>query len=107
MHFLKSNFNSVTDKNQSSPIGFDITFPGMLEYANDLGLKLPVEQTILDTMIKNKTEDIRRYVLLILGITIPVEFFYTHENIPNKYDFGKCLAQNSVQSWAQNSVQSW
>lgn len=60
LHFLKSNFNSVTDKNQSSPIGFDITFPGMLEYANDLGLKLPVEQTILDTMIKNKTEDIRR-----------------------------------------------
>ncbi|XP_074367131.1 ent-kaurene synthase-like 1 isoform X2 [Apium graveolens] len=60
LHFLKSNFASVTDKNQCSPIGFDIIFPGMLEYANDLGLELSIEQTILDTLLKTKAEEIKR-----------------------------------------------
>lgn len=60
LHFIKSNFASAIDKNQSSPIGFDIIFPGMLEYAIDLGLNLPVEQTILDTLLQAKAEEIKR-----------------------------------------------
>ncbi|KAL1815036.1 terpene synthase 6, chloroplastic [Daucus carota subsp. sativus] len=60
LRFLKSNFASVTDNNQSSPIGFDIIFPGMLEYANDLGLKLPVEQTLLNTVLNKKAQEIKR-----------------------------------------------
>ncbi|KAL8147091.1 hypothetical protein AgCh_004711 [Apium graveolens] len=61
LQFLKSNFASATDKNQCSPIGFDIIFPGMFEYANDLGLKLPVEQAVLDTMLNKRAQEIRRY----------------------------------------------
>lgn len=56
------------DKNQTSPIGFDIIFPGMLEYANDLGLKLSVDPTVLDTLLKTKAEEIKRYMLLISGL---------------------------------------
>lgn len=77
LRFLKSNFASVTDNNQSSPIGFDIIFPGMLEYANDLGLKLPVEQTLLNTVLNKKAQEIKRYMLLISGLTQPIVFSYS------------------------------
>ncbi|KAL8147274.1 ent-kaurene synthase-like 1 isoform X1 [Apium graveolens] len=60
-HFLESNFGSATDENQHSPLGFNIIFPGMLEYAKILNLKLPVDQKIFDTMLKKKATEIRRY----------------------------------------------
>ncbi|KAK1397770.1 Ent-kaur-16-ene synthase protein [Heracleum sosnowskyi] len=34
-NFLELNFGSSTDENQHSPTGFDIIFPGMLEYSDN------------------------------------------------------------------------
>ncbi|KAK9051395.1 hypothetical protein SSX86_028022 [Deinandra increscens subsp. villosa] len=38
--FIESNLASATDRSQPSPIGFDIIFPGMLEYAKHLNINL-------------------------------------------------------------------
>ncbi|KAK6930494.1 Terpene synthase, metal-binding domain [Dillenia turbinata] len=42
LHFIESNFRSINDEKQHSPIGFDIIFPGMVEYARDMDLVLPL-----------------------------------------------------------------
>lgn len=61
LHYIESNFASVTDKNQASPFGFDIIFPGMLEYAKDLDIKLPLNQTHLSVMLHERELELRRY----------------------------------------------
>lgn len=58
--FIESNFGSATDKNQPSPIGFDIIFPGMLEYAKDLNIRLPLNQTDLSGMLHERELELRR-----------------------------------------------
>ncbi|XP_042756891.1 ent-kaurene synthase 1, chloroplastic isoform X1 [Lactuca sativa] len=60
LHYIESNFASVTDKNQASPFGFDIIFPGMLEYAKDLDIKLPLNQTHLSVMLHERELELRR-----------------------------------------------
>ncbi|KAI3498201.1 hypothetical protein L1887_33970 [Cichorium endivia] len=63
LHFIESNFAYVTDKNQVSPIGFDIIFPSMLEYAKDLNIKLPLNQTDLNMMLHERELVLRRCYL--------------------------------------------
>ncbi|XAR56926.1 Ent-kaurene synthase [Bertholletia excelsa] len=46
LRFIEMNITSAIDENQHSPIGFDIIFPGMLEYAKDLNLNLPFKPKI-------------------------------------------------------------
>ncbi|KAJ9563474.1 hypothetical protein OSB04_008634 [Centaurea solstitialis] len=58
--FIESNFASATDKNQPSPIGFDIIFAGMLEYAKDLNIRLPLNQTDLSVMLHHRELELRR-----------------------------------------------
>ncbi|KAI3764337.1 hypothetical protein L2E82_14344 [Cichorium intybus] len=60
LHFIESNFASVNDKNQVSPIGFDIIFPSMIEYAKDLNIKLPLNQTDLNMMLHERELVLRR-----------------------------------------------
>lgn len=60
LHFLESNFASVNDKSQPSPIGFDIIFPGMLVYAKDLNIKLPLNQTDLNMMLHERELELKR-----------------------------------------------
>lgn len=60
LSFIESNFASATDKSQSSPIGFDIIFPGMLEYAKDLNIRLPLNQTDLSVMLHQRELEMRR-----------------------------------------------
>ncbi|KAK3005825.1 hypothetical protein RJ639_016243 [Escallonia herrerae] len=60
LRFIELNFSSATDNSLHSPIGFDIIFPGMLEYAQDLDLKINVEPTAVNAMTdKRKLELIR------------------------------------------------
>ncbi|KAK2977329.1 hypothetical protein RJ640_004072 [Escallonia rubra] len=60
LRFIELNFSSAADNSLRSPIGFDIIFPGMLEYAQDLDLKINVEPTAVNAMTdKRKLELIR------------------------------------------------
>ncbi|XP_063949616.1 ent-kaurene synthase TSP4, chloroplastic isoform X2 [Daucus carota subsp. sativus] len=60
-HFLELNFGSAIDDSQPAPVGFDIIFPGMLEYATTLDLKLPLDQTTFNDMLKKRDREIKRY----------------------------------------------
>ncbi|KAM7526916.1 hypothetical protein LguiA_016818 [Lonicera macranthoides] len=60
LHFMESNFPSAIDKNQHSPTGFDIIFPGMLDYAKDLDLKLPLDPTVLNAMLRYRELELKR-----------------------------------------------
>nr|ASJ80909.1 ent-kaurene synthase [Camellia sinensis] len=60
LHFIELNITSATDENQHSPIGFDIIFPGMLEFAKDLNLNLPFEPKDLDAMRHMRELELRR-----------------------------------------------
>nr|KAJ0211160.1 hypothetical protein LSAT_V11C400169830 [Lactuca sativa] len=66
LHYIESNFASANDKSQVSPFGFDIIFPGMLEYAKDLNIKLPLNQTDLSVMLHERALELRRYVCRLL-----------------------------------------
>ncbi|KAG8386548.1 hypothetical protein BUALT_Bualt03G0159800 [Buddleja alternifolia] len=60
VHFIESNFASATDSCQISPMGFDIIFPSMLEYARDLFLSLNLETTTLNDLIHKRDVEIKR-----------------------------------------------
>ncbi|KAK6933936.1 Terpene synthase, metal-binding domain [Dillenia turbinata] len=50
LHFIESNFASINDQKQHSPIGFDIIFPGMVEYARHMDLVLPLAPRDLESI---------------------------------------------------------
>lgn len=60
LSFIKSNIASATDENQRSPVGFDIIFPGMIEYAKDLNLNLPLASMNVDALVQKKELELRR-----------------------------------------------
>ncbi|KAI3468365.1 hypothetical protein Pfo_025028 [Paulownia fortunei] len=63
LEFIRSNAWAATDKEQLTPIGFDIVFPMMIKHANELDLTLPVTQDLLDSMFGNRDSEIKRLVL--------------------------------------------
>ncbi|XP_038888073.1 ent-kaur-16-ene synthase, chloroplastic isoform X2 [Benincasa hispida] len=60
LSFIKSNIASATDEKQRSPVGFDIIFPGMIEYAKDLNLNLPLAPMKVDALVQKKELELRR-----------------------------------------------
>ncbi|KAJ4981935.1 hypothetical protein NE237_032772 [Protea cynaroides] len=60
IHFIVSNFASATNEKQHSPIGFDIIFPGMIDYAKDMGLNLPLSPSILDSLLQKRYLEFKR-----------------------------------------------
>ncbi|GMJ10516.1 GA REQUIRING 2, ENT-KAURENE SYNTHASE 1, ARABIDOPSIS THALIANA ENT-KAURENE SYNTHASE 1 [Hibiscus trionum] len=58
--FIESHFGSVSDENQLTPIGFDIIFSGMVEYAKDLNLNLPLRSTDIDALFHKRDLELRR-----------------------------------------------
>ncbi|CAI0379010.1 unnamed protein product [Linum tenue] len=60
LQFLDCNSASVTDQKQHVPIGFDIIFPGMIDYAKDLGLNLPFKSTDVDAMLTKRNVELTR-----------------------------------------------
>ncbi|EYU27586.1 hypothetical protein MIMGU_mgv1a002236mg [Erythranthe guttata] len=51
VRFIESEFSSANDNSQISPIGFDIIFPTMLDYAKELFLNLRLEPSTLNDLI--------------------------------------------------------
>ncbi|KAD7116970.1 hypothetical protein E3N88_04238 [Mikania micrantha] len=59
--FIESNLASASDKNEPSPVGFDIIFPHMLEYAKDLNIKIPLEEKYFSLMLRDRKLELRRF----------------------------------------------
>ncbi|CAL5187091.1 unnamed protein product [Lathyrus oleraceus] len=60
LHFIESNFTSINDHKQHHPIGFDILFPSLVEYAQTLGINLPIRPTSLEAMIRKRDAELQR-----------------------------------------------
>ncbi|XP_060188799.1 ent-kaurene synthase 1, chloroplastic isoform X3 [Lycium barbarum] len=60
LRFIELNFASATDKDQYSPIGFNVIFPGMLEYAENLSLKLHLESKVFSELLHKRDIELRR-----------------------------------------------
>uniref|UniRef100_A0A2P2L7N0 Uncharacterized protein MANES_16G047800 n=1 Tax=Rhizophora mucronata TaxID=61149 RepID=A0A2P2L7N0_RHIMU len=60
LQFIELNSSSIMDVNQHIPIGFDIIFPGMIEYAKDMNLNLPLKSTDIDIMLRRRDLELRR-----------------------------------------------
>ncbi|KAJ0975930.1 hypothetical protein J5N97_017895 [Dioscorea zingiberensis] len=60
LHFVGSNFLSAMDENVHCPVGFNIIFPGMVEYAIDMGLKLPVNESDIDAVLCLRNTELER-----------------------------------------------
>ncbi|KAL3818443.1 hypothetical protein ACJIZ3_004348 [Penstemon smallii] len=60
LEFIGSNDWAVSDNDQVSPIGFDIIFPMMINYASELDLALPIKAGLVDLMLRNRDSDIKR-----------------------------------------------
>ncbi|GLU05094.1 hypothetical protein SLE2022_222130 [Rubroshorea leprosula] len=59
LQFIESNFASVKDESQYTPIGFEIIFSAMIEYAKDLKLNLPLRSTDMDAMLQKRDLELR------------------------------------------------
>ncbi|KAM7250597.1 hypothetical protein ACFE04_022480 [Oxalis oulophora] len=60
LEYLKSNFASVYDDKQYTPIGFDILFPGLIEYAGHLDLNLPLRSADKIDMLHRRYSELNR-----------------------------------------------
>ncbi|RDY07071.1 hypothetical protein CR513_08858, partial [Mucuna pruriens] len=60
LQFIESNIASINDEKQHTPIGFDILFPSLIEYARKLGINLPIGATSLEAMIQKREIELRR-----------------------------------------------
>ena len=64
VRFIASKFSSANDEKQHSPIGFDIIFPGMIEYAKELDLNLPLGQSDIDSLLQKRDLKLKGYVFV-------------------------------------------
>ncbi|KAL6567607.1 Ent-kaurene synthase TSP4, chloroplastic [Orobanche gracilis] len=60
VHYIESNFALVAEDCQIAPLGFDIIFPAMLDYARDLTLELRLEATTLSDLICKRDFELKR-----------------------------------------------
>ncbi|KAK7324128.1 hypothetical protein VNO77_27650 [Canavalia gladiata] len=60
LQFIESNITSINDEKQHPPIGFDILFPSLIEYALNSGINLPTGATALETMIQKREIEFQR-----------------------------------------------
>ncbi|XP_038977116.1 ent-kaur-16-ene synthase, chloroplastic-like [Phoenix dactylifera] len=60
LHFVGSYFFSAMDEKLHSPIGFEIIFSGMLGYAIDMGLDLPIRQNDIDVTFHMRDLELQR-----------------------------------------------
>ncbi|KAM2009837.1 hypothetical protein ACFX16_004557 [Malus domestica] len=60
LHFIESNVASATDEEQQSPVGFNILFPAMIEYARNLKMNLPLGAPTLDALFHRRDFELKR-----------------------------------------------
>ncbi|XP_076928281.1 ent-kaurene synthase 1, chloroplastic-like [Bidens hawaiensis] len=99
LSFIESNIASASDRNQPYPIGFDIIFPHMLEYAVDLNIKLPLKQKDLSLMLQGRELELMRCLsqeraAYLAYISEGLGSFYDWK-IVMKYQMKNCSILNS------------
>ncbi|KAJ4823448.1 hypothetical protein Tsubulata_044002 [Turnera subulata] len=62
LQFIEFHSALATDEKQHNPIGFDIIFPSMIEYARDLNLNIPLRSINIDAMITRKNLELKRSI---------------------------------------------
>ncbi|KAK8941439.1 hypothetical protein KSP39_PZI010040 [Platanthera zijinensis] len=60
LSFIASNFSSSMNEKLPSPVGFTIIFPGMISYALQMGLDLPLWECDVDAMLYMRDVELRR-----------------------------------------------
>ncbi|KAK1425274.1 hypothetical protein QVD17_20624 [Tagetes erecta] len=83
LYFIESNFASATDKSQPSPFGFDIIFPGMLEYASHLNINLLSKQKDFSLMLHERELELKRCV----SNEMDAYLAYISEGLGSLYDW--------------------
>ncbi|KAJ8775395.1 hypothetical protein K2173_023160 [Erythroxylum novogranatense] len=61
LEFLEANFWAAADRRQLKPIGFDITFGGMIESALKRGLNLPFDPILVEGLLRERNTQIQSY----------------------------------------------
>ncbi|XP_024018801.1 ent-kaur-16-ene synthase, chloroplastic isoform X2 [Morus notabilis] len=59
LHFIEANLASVTDDKQYSPVGFEVIFPTMIEYAKNLDLNFSMEPSNFDALIHKRELELK------------------------------------------------
>jgi hypothetical protein len=62
LHFIGRNFSVAMDEHVTAPIGFNITFPGLLSLAIDMGLEFPIRQTDVRGILHLREMELKRFV---------------------------------------------
>ncbi|KAJ0642161.1 putative ent-kaurene synthase [Helianthus annuus] len=83
LRFIESNLASATDKSHPSPFGFDIIFPGMLEYAQQLNINLRSKQTDFTLMLHERDLELKR----CHSNEMEAYLAYNSEGLGNLYDW--------------------
>ncbi|KAI3472949.1 hypothetical protein Pfo_028005 [Paulownia fortunei] len=60
LDFIASNGWAASHNDQFSPIGFNIIFPEMVNYAKELDLTLPLSPTLVDSLLHIQDSEIRK-----------------------------------------------
>ncbi|KAJ1272726.1 hypothetical protein BS78_06G224500 [Paspalum vaginatum] len=63
LHFIGRNFFVAMDGRRAAPIGFNITFPGILSLAIDMGLEFPIRQIDVDEMLHLRQMELQRHAM--------------------------------------------
>ncbi|EEC73450.1 hypothetical protein OsI_07747 [Oryza sativa Indica Group] len=62
LNFIGRNFSVAMDEQTVAPVGFNITFSGLLSLATGTGLELPVMQTDIDGIIHIRKIELESFV---------------------------------------------
>ncbi|GAB4852982.1 hypothetical protein Ancab_017171 [Ancistrocladus abbreviatus] len=60
LDYIMSNFSSVMDETQHSPVGFDIIFPSMIDYAIKMDINLHLAQEDFEAILQKKDLELQR-----------------------------------------------
>ncbi|XBJ05170.1 hypothetical protein VPH35_024003 [Triticum aestivum] len=61
LHFVGRKLSFSIDEKIAAPIGFNITFPGMISLAIGMGLEFPVRQTNIDGILSIQQIELKRF----------------------------------------------
>uniref|UniRef100_A0A0D9YTX9 Terpene synthase N-terminal domain-containing protein n=1 Tax=Oryza glumipatula TaxID=40148 RepID=A0A0D9YTX9_9ORYZ len=81
LNFIGRNFSVAMDEQIVAPVGFNITFSGLLSLATGMGLELPVMQTDIDGIIHFRKIELERAFMA-----------YVSEGLGNLQDWNQVMA---------------
>lgn len=60
LHFIAKNFPIVIDDQIAAPIGFNLTFPAMVNLAIKMGLEFPASEISIDQILHLRDMELKR-----------------------------------------------